>query len=136
MFDAMKAKDAPRRDVIRVALSDVQAESERRGEALPDADAVKVVRRMVKAMDETIAAAPESEAAAKAKQEQAVLAEFLPQTWDAARISAALAEHEESLKAAGNDGQAMGVAMKALKAQGAEVDGGDVRQVVAAIRAG
>ncbi|MEM6749912.1 MAG: GatB/YqeY domain-containing protein [Planctomycetota bacterium] len=136
MVAAMKARDTARRDILRVALSDVQAETERKGGTLADPDAFKVLKRMVKSMDETIAAAPGSPVADKAKSERQVLAEFLPQTWSADQIRAALEPQADALRAAGNDGQAMGVAMKTLKSQGAEVDGGDVRQVVAAIRAG
>ena len=40
----------------------------------------------------------------------------------------------EQIKAAGNDGQATGIAMKQLKSQGAVVNGKDVGAAVALLR--
>jgi uncharacterized protein YqeY len=72
---------------------------------------------------------------AQQEGELALLEALLPKAWDRDAIMAALAPHKDELRAAKNDGQAMGVAMKVLKAKGAMTTPDDVKAVVAAARA-
>ena len=51
-------------------------------------------------------------------------------------LVAALASVQDAIKAAGNDGQATGVAMKELKKLGAVVNGKDVSAAVKKLRGG
>ncbi len=60
---------------------------------------------------------------------------LLPKAWDKEAIAVVLAPLREELRAAKNDGQAMGVAMKALKAKGATTNPDDVKAAVASVRA-
>ncbi len=135
---AMREKNTLERDVLRVALGDIQSEAARRGGELSDGDAQKVVRKMVKSLQETIdildSRGGEDAAIDKARAERAVLESLLPQTLSPDQIEAALAPVADAVKAAGNDGQATGIAMKHLKATGAQVDGKDVAAVVGKIR--
>ena len=59
---------------------------------------------------------------------------YLPKSLGVAEIVAALAPVAEAVKAAGNDGQATGVAMKHLKTLGAVVNGKDVSAAVRQLR--
>src|SRR5262249_1483921 len=69
------------------------------------------------------------------EQEIAVLEGLLPKTLDEEGLRAALGPQTDAIRGAANDGQATGLAMKALKAQGATVDGKLVGEVVRKIRA-
>jgi uncharacterized protein len=71
----------------------------------------------------------------KLVEENVALERFLPRTLSVAEIVSALASVAEQIKAAPNQGPAMGVAMKVLKASGAEVNSADVTQAIAQLRA-
>lgn len=135
MIAAMKAKNTLERDVMKVALGDLQMDATRKGEPLTEAEELKVLKSMVKGMNETIEAAPDSDNAQKVVQEKAILEALLPQTLSAEQIAEALAPVADAIAGAPNDGAATGVAMKHLKASGAAVDGKDVAQAVRAMRA-
>ena len=64
-----------------------------------------------------------------------MLEELLPKTLDADGIVALLEPVRDAIRAAANDGQATGVAMKHLKTTGAAVQGKDVGDAVRRIRA-
>lgn len=131
---AMKAKDLVERDVLRVALGDLQTEQSRRTEPLAEAEEQAVLRRMVKSMDDTLAAGVDEATRAHVTAEKAILTSLLPQTLTQDQIASALEPVTEAVKAAANDGAAMGVAMKHLKAGGSAVDGKDVSAVVKRMR--
>jgi len=132
---AMKAKDTPRRDILKVALGDVQMGELRKGKPLNDDETIAIIKKIVKSNEETIAAQADDSAKDQLKFEISVLSEMLPQTLSVDDISAALAPIQENIVAAGNDGMATGMAMKHLKGQGASVDGKDVAAAVKSIRA-
>ncbi|HEU4537051.1 MAG TPA: GatB/YqeY domain-containing protein [Polyangiaceae bacterium] len=133
---AMKEGDTVAREVLRVALGEIQTVEARGGGALPDADAAAIVRKLIKSNQETIAATQDASARETLEREIAVLRELLPATLDVAQIVEALAGVAAAVRAAPNDGAATGVAMKALKASGAEVTGKDVSEAVRTLRAG
>ena len=88
----------------------------------------------MKSNEETLASTTDSEKRAVLVQEMEVLAAFLPKSLSADEIAAALAPVAPQIKAAGNDGQATGIAMKQLKSTGAVVNGKDVTAAVKALR--
>jgi len=135
---AMRDKDILTRDLLRVVLGDIQTQAAREGAELSDADAQKVVRKMVKSTDETIAALTErgqdAQAIEKAQAERVLLQSLLPQTLSVDQIVQALEPVADALCAAGNAGQATGIAMKHLKASDAAVEGKTVAQAVQQLR--
>ncbi len=135
---AMLDRNELEKDVLRVALGDLQTEEARAGE-LSDADAERILRKMVKSNRETQAAlAGKPDKAGKVavlEKELAILESLLPKTLSAEETEAALAPVREILCGAEKDGMATGLAMKHLKTAGAVVDGKLVAQVVAAMRA-
>jgi uncharacterized protein YqeY len=132
---AMKEGDAVARDVLRLALGEIQTAEARKGAELSDDDAVAAVRKLIKSNEETLAALPGDDARAGAlRHELGVLASLLPAQLTPAQIVDALASQRDAIKAAKSDGQATGVAMKHLKASGAPVDGKDVAIAVKQIR--
>lgn len=132
---AMKAKDTLTRDVLRVLQGDIEMHHTRTGQHMTDDEAQKVVRKLIKSNQETLAVKPDAAAVEKLNREIAILEALLPRTLSVEEIVAALAPVQDDIKAAGNDGQATGVAMKHLKPQGLAVEGKDVSAAVMQIRA-
>lgn len=135
MFAAMKAKDTVTKEVLRVALGEVQTAASRTGEDLDDAAVEKILRKLVKSNEESLAATAKEADRETLAREIEVLSDLLPKTLTVDEIVAALAEQRDAIRAADNDGKATGVAMKHLESSGAVVDGKDVNAAVRAIRA-
>lgn len=132
---AVKGGDGPTRDALKTVLGEAQAEAVRRQVEVTDEVILGVIRKTVAGLKETI---PLAKAAGRdtagREAELALLDAFLPKAWDREAIAAALAPVRDDLRAAKTDGQAMGVAMKALKARGATTSPDDVKAVVASVR--
>jgi len=126
------------KDVLRVALGELQTAEARSGE-LSAGDEEKVLRKMVKSISESIGLIESDPAKAeqldRLKQEKEILDALLPKTLSPDEIEAALAPAIDDIKGVDNDGQATGIAMKHLKSQGASVSGKDVSAVVRKLRA-
>jgi uncharacterized protein YqeY len=136
MMQAMKDKDDVARTVLGVARGEVQTAEARANRALSDDEVLAVLRKLVKSNEETLAAAPDAAGAAALKREIAVLSELLPARMTVAQIVEALATQQDAIRAAKNDGQATGIAMKHLKSTGASsFDGADVGAAVKQLRA-
>jgi uncharacterized protein len=131
---AMKAKKQVEREILRLALAEIQQVEVRTGTAATDDEAAKIIKKLLKSNGETIAAGPSAEAKARLEEENVILESLIPKTWDVARIAEALAPIADQIKAAASDGQATGLAMKQLKAQAAPVEGKDVGVAVKSIR--
>ncbi len=130
MFAAMKAKSLVEKEILRTAIGEVT----RTGEEATDKKVIAILRKMGKSCQETLALTTDELEKQKIHEEMAVLESFLPKALSIADIVTALAPVTEQIRAAGNDGQATGVAMKQLKSTGAEVNGKDVAQAVKQIR--
>jgi hypothetical protein len=134
VIEAMKAKDTLTRDVLRVLQGDIEMHHTRTGEHMTDDQAQKVVRKLIKSNQDTIAGTTDAEKLDKLEKEIVILEALLPKTLTVDEIVVALAAVQSDIEAAGNDGQATGVAMKHLKPQGLAIEGKDVSAAVALIR--
>ncbi len=135
MMAAMKAKKVVEKEVLSVALGEIQTEQARSGETMKDDGVEKILRKLVKSNRETIAVTEDEARAATLTEEVVILESLLPQTLDESQVIAALAPVTEDIKAAAADGPATGVAMKHLKSEGAAVDGKTVALAVKKMRA-
>lgn len=135
VLQAMRDKNELEKDLLRVLLGDLELAETRTGNELSEKDEQQIVRRMVKSNQETAALTQDPADVEKLKQELAILEALLPKTLSIAETIAALEPVADDLRAAGNDGQATGLAMKHLKPQGLQVDGKDVAAAVKQIRA-
>lgn len=133
MLQALKAGRVTEKEVLRVALGEMQT-AEARGEPMGDAEAQGVIKRLIKANEETMKVTADEAQRAVLADEIAILRALLPATLGVDQIVAALASVREQVRAAPNDGAATGVAMKHLKAAGAQVTGPDVAAAVRALR--
>lgn len=130
---AMRAGNTVEKEVLRVALGEIQT-VEARGTAVTDDGAAAIVRKLVKSNEETRAASTDKEQKRTLEQENVVLQSLLPKSLSVPELVESLASVRDAIRAAGNDGQATGVAMKHLKASGATVNGKDVTEAVKQIR--
>lgn len=129
MMAAMKAKDTIAKEAMRTAIGEIT----KTGEEATDERVTMVLRKMVKSNHEALEYA-KGEAAENLKRENELLGEFLPKALDVDQVLAILEAQKEAITAAGNAGQAMGIAMKTLKPTGAVVDGKTVNSAVRRLR--
>ena len=135
MMAAMKAHDTVRKEILRVALGELSMAAERAGGTLADEPVQGILRKLVKSNQDTLALTVDPAQQETLRKEIAVLEELLPKPLDADGIVALLEPVRDAIRAAANDGQATGVAMKHLKTTGAAVQGKDVGDAVRRIRA-
>jgi len=135
MRAAMQARDEVTRNILGLALGEIQTAEARANKPLQDAEVVSVVRKLLKSNEETLGLGGEGAGADALRKEIAVLSSLLPKSMSPDDIAAALAPVADAVRAAKSDGQAMGVAMKHLKASGATAESADVQKAVAKLRA-
>src|ERR1019366_1464370 len=100
MTRAMRERDDVVRNILGLAVGEIQTAEARANRAVTDDEATAVVRKLLKSNEETLALTAADDACAAAK----------------------------------SDAQAMGVAMKHLKASGAAVEASAVQHAVKALR--
>ena len=125
---AMKAQDAVRTSVLRMAKAALKNRQIEKGEALDDAETVKGLQSLVKQREDSAQQydqASRPELAEKERAEIAVLEGYLPAGASAEEIEAAVAQAVEETGAASlkDMGKVMKAAMAALAASGKAVDG-------------
>lgn len=133
--EAMKARKTVEKEILKVALGEIETEQSRRGADMSDADVEKVLRKLCKSNRETHDALTDPEQQAVLLEENAILESLLPKTLSEDEIVAALADVAAEIREASGDGPATGIAMKHLKSSGAAVDGKAVSTAVRKIRA-
>ncbi|MFO0615951.1 MAG: GatB/YqeY domain-containing protein [Polyangiaceae bacterium] len=134
MFKAIKANDTVAKEILRVAVGEITTDAARPGKKGDDDETRAILRKLIKSNEETLGTITDPSERTKLERENAVLADYLPKSLDVAAIIAALDPVKDAIKAAANDGQATGVAMKQLKSAGAVVNGKDVSAAVKTIR--
>ncbi len=132
--EAMKARNVVEKEILKVALGEIETEQTRRGADMSDADVEKVLRKLVKSNRETHDATSDPDKQAVLREEIAILESLLPKTLGEDEIVAALAGVADAIRSAPGDGPATGVAMKHLKQIGATVDGKTVSAAVRKLR--
>ncbi|MBC8142693.1 MAG: GatB/YqeY domain-containing protein [Armatimonadetes bacterium] len=91
MTAALKARDTERRAALSFLFSELKAVAVDKGDRdnLPDADAIGVLQKQRKSRDETLQSAIDGnreELAAKTRYEIALIAEYLPEAPDEAKV--------------------------------------------------
>ena len=130
---AMKAQDAPRTSVLRLAKTALKNREIDKKAPLDDAEAVKILQGMVKQREESIdqfTKGNRPELAAKEEAEMAVLRGYLPQEASESDIAAAVdrAVAETGAASPKDLGKVMKAAMAALQGAGKPVDGKKVNE--------
>jgi uncharacterized protein YqeY len=132
MFQAMKAGAIVEKEILRTAIGEVT----RTGDVASDERVLTILRKLVKANQETLRAATDPEQQRVLEQEIGVLEGFLPRAPSAAELTEMLGPVAADIRAAAGAGPAQGIAMKFLKSNGTSVDGADVRDAVTRLRGG
>ncbi len=135
MMAAMKSGDIIAKEVLRTAVGEITMSAERRTGPQGDELATLVLRKLVKSNQETLSLSTDAAQQEDLRREIEVVESMLPKGMGIEEVVAALEPSREAIRSAANDGQATGVAMKALKALGAVVQGRDVTEAVKRIRA-
>lgn len=138
MFRAMKAGDTLEKEILRVVVGEITTDAARPGRKGSDEEAQALIRKLLKSNEESINASPDATKLAELRREIEILSSLLPKGLSEADIAAALESVKDAIRAAGNDGQATGVAMKHLKTTGAPgpFDGKLVAAAVQRLRSG
>jgi uncharacterized protein YqeY len=135
MNRAMRERDDVVRNVLGLAVGEIQTAEARANRALGDDEATAIVRKLLKSNEETLALTADGDPrAALLRREIDALAGLLPKSMTVDQIVEALAPVTDAVRAAKSDGQAMGVAMKHLKAAGAVAAAPDVQQALKRVR--
>ena len=132
---AMKAKDAPRLAVLRMAKAALMNKEIDKKSALDDAEAGRVLQALVKQREDSVEQfqkAGRQELVDKETAEIAVLKAFLPQEASDADVAAAVEQAIAETGAASvkDMGKAMKAALAALAAAGKPADGKRVNEAV------
>jgi uncharacterized protein len=134
---ASKSHDVLSRDVLKVLLGEIQLKDAATEEAQHD-----IVRKLIKSNQTSIdEMAKQTESKEgwednknKLVMEIAILQPLLPKTWSEDEIKDFIIKHGVDVKSVDNQGKAIGIAMKSLKAENAPVDPATVRKVVEELR--
>ena len=133
MLAAMQARDAVAKNILGLALGEIQTAEARANRALGEDEAMAVVRKLVKSNEETLGHAKD-DVARDLRREIELLSSLLPKALSLDAVTEALAPVAEALRAAKSDGHAMGLAMKHLKASGAVVESAAVQEAIKKVR--
>jgi uncharacterized protein YqeY len=135
MMRALRDRDEVVRNILGLAVGEIQTAEARANRALGEDEAMAVVRKLVKSNEETLALSGTDDArAAGLRREIEALSALLPRSMSVEQIADALSPVADAIRAAKSDGQAMGVAMKHLKAAGAIAAAPDVQQALKRVR--
>jgi len=133
---ALKLKDEIKKDILRLALGEIQLKQSSAN--ISSADQQAIIRKIIKSNQETIAKLNESNRSAETAillKEIEILKEVLPTSWDSAKIHQFINDKNIDVLSTKNEGQAIGLVMKALKIEpGAVIDPAVVKAVVVELR--
>lgn len=131
---AMKEKREVEKEILKLALGEIQTAEARSGREPTDEEAAQIVRKLIKSNEETIGNTADAGKKSVLEEENRVLSSLLPKGLSQDEIVSHLAPVRDAIASAGNDGQATGVAMKHLKGLGLTVPGQEVSAAVKTIR--
>jgi len=135
MFAAMKAQRTVEKEILRVATGEItMAIARAESGTISEEDVQAILKKLVKSNREALAAGPDAARQATLEEEIAIVESLLPQRLTVAQIVGLLGSVAPQIKAAAGPGPAMGLAMKTLKAAGAEVDAKDVTAAITELR--
>ena len=136
LITALKEKNEPVRDVLRLVVSDIESDYKKKDD---DKFAQQVIRTHIKRNKEALEFYTKGQDGYRRLVIQTeTLESLLPETMSVGDIemtlSVAGSPIVQEIQAANNDGQAIGIAMKYLKGMGHSVTGADVKTVVGNLR--
>lgn len=130
--ECRKNKNGDALKVFTTLLGEIQLESSRKNRDLTSQERENIVKKFIKSIYESMEHLDSSGSQyLDLSYELSLLKDLLPQTLSQEAIEKYLTEHcLGAIVGAKNKGQAMGIAMKALKSLNLPVEGRDVEEVV------
>lgn len=117
---------SPNVGILRVVLGEFQ----RNMKDPSDDICYKIIKKIIESNEELLKIGSRIELAT----ENEILRSLLPEEMSSDEMITHLAIHRESIIAAASEGQAIGIAMKILKAVGKDVNSGKVKTLVVSLR--
>jgi uncharacterized protein YqeY len=134
MMAAMKTGNVVEKEILRVVRGELDTAESRSDGPLSQEESERIVRKIIKNNEETLSHVQDEAQRSVLLSEVQILSSLLPKMPSVDELKAHLAAVIEQIRAAGNDGQATGVAMKHLKSLGVTSDGKSVGAAVKALR--
>ncbi len=134
MMAAMKAGEVVEKEILRVVRGELDTAESRSDGPLTQEESERIVRKIIKNNEETLSHVQDDEQRSVLTREIEILTSLLPKMPSVDEVKGHLAAVTDQIRAAGNDGQATGVAMKHLKTLGVTSDGKTVGAAVKALR--
>ena len=134
---AMKNRDDVRKDILRVALGEIETAESRKGDELSDAKCLAMINKIVNDIRESYELTKSETIRDRLYAEIAILSSFLPDYMSIAEIVDCIKGDEslcEAVKAADQDGKAIGLARKGLSDKIDAMKGSDIKDAVAHVR--
>lgn len=132
IVETTKLRMENQKNVLKVVLGEIELQESRNGKQFTDEDCYRVIRKTLEGVETMLQYKPNDP---KFEAEKATLKGLLPKEFAAEDLKVVLSSKADEIKAAKNDGQAIGIAMKFLKEKNISVDGNTVKKVVMEIRA-
>ena len=131
IVETTKLKMEAQKNVLKVVLGDIELQESRYGKQLGDEECCRIIRKTLQGVEEMLTYKPNDP---KFEAEKATLKALLPKEFAPEDLKFILSSKVDELKAAKNDGQAVGIAMKFFKERNIIVDGNIVKKVIMEIR--
>lgn len=135
--EVVKSGDSFARDIYKLALGEIQS-ADGRGEKIDDEKCIKIINKLIKSNNETILLSPNHDNVKPLTVQIALLSSLLPQVLSLDEIEAFFLNSNgpefEQIQEAKSEGQAIGIAMKAVKLAKLNVNNQDVTVIVKKIR--
>lgn len=135
IIQAMKSGDTVTRDVLKYAASEIQAAQSRAKKGISEEQEQKIIRKIIITNEANIEYADSQEKLDVIKRENEILITFLPAMMDKEEIIEFLKPYHPDIKNCHSDGQATGIAIKAIKSEDKIADGKIITEIVKKIRA-
>lgn len=127
---ALENKLDVQKNILRFVLGEAQLLEVRNNKPVTDEQVYNIIRKTIQSNNETLSKGSSD----KLEEENRVLNLLLPTVWSLDEVEKFLVPHLEAIKAAKSDGQAIGVAMKELKAVSAPINNPDVGVIIKKLR--
>ena len=127
---AIKTKDEMAKNILRLALGEIQTQSSR-GKDLSEQDKENIVKKLVKSNETTIGLSTNEEQKQTLINENEILQSLLPKTMTYDEIKEIMEANDMFSKLdRSNVGKSMGIVMKALKAKNVPMEPRVVKEVI------
>lgn len=131
---AMKSGDILSRDILKYTVSEIHAAQSRSKKGISEEEEQRIIRKIIITNDANMEYANSQEKLDILKKENEILMAFLPVVMNKKEIIEFLKPYYLDIKNCRSDGQAIGIAIKAIKCDEKTADGNTVTEVVKEIR--